>query len=310
MKAKITIIVLFLLILTVTISCRQSDDMGQPNNKLRVITTTFPLYDFARNIGGDKIKVSLLLPPGSDAHNFEPRPEDIIKISKSDIFLFTNFEMEHWAYRIIKAVTEKSGMLAVEAGSGALLIPFSEDEGEKNASKFDPHIWLDFDNARIMTDNITAALVKRDSRNSDYYSKNARDYKLKLLELDNKYREQLSKCQNKEILHAGHWAFAYLANRYHLRYIAAYNTSADSEPSPQKILSLIEQVKSQKIPYIFYEDLIAPRLAQTIADETGAGLLKLNNGHDISKNDLKKDKTFISLMEENLLNLKKGMRCE
>jgi zinc transport system substrate-binding protein len=297
--------------LAIIISCQPSQDTEQRNNKIRVVTTTFPLYDFARNIGGDKIKVSLLLPPGSDAHNFEPRPEDIVKISKSDIFIFTNFEMEHWAYRIIKAVTEKSGMVAVESGSGALLIPLSEaDEGEKNASKFDPHIWLDFDNARKMIDNITAALVKRDSHNSDYYLKNASKYKLKLMELDNKYREQLSKCQNKEILHAGHWAFAYLANRYHLRYIAAYNTSADTEPSPQKILSLIEQAKAQKIPYIFYEDLIAPRLARTIADETGAGLLKLNNGHDISRNDFKKDKSFISLMEENLLNLKKGMRCQ
>lgn len=314
MNAKITlnkIIVCILLIFALFISCQPSDDIGEPNNKLRVITTTFPLYDFARNIGGDKIKVSLLLPPGSDAHNFEPRPEDIIKISKSDIFLFTNFEMEHWAYRIIKAVTGKSSMLAVESGSGALLIPLTEaNEGEKNPSKFDPHIWLDFDNARKMVDNIAVALVKRDSRNSDYYLKNARDYKIKLTELDNKYREQLSRCQAKEILHAGHWAFAYLASRYHLRYIAAYNSSADSEPSPQKILTLIERVKVQKISYIFYEDLIAPRLARTIADETGAGLLKLNNGHDISKNDLKKDKTFISLMEENLLSLKKGLRCE
>jgi zinc transport system substrate-binding protein len=314
MKANTTlkiIIICLLLFVGITISCQRSDDMGQQNNKLRVVATTFPLYDFARNIGGDKIKVSLLLPPGSDAHNFEPRPEDIVKISKSDIFLFTNFEMEHWAYRMIKAVSGKSSMLAVESGSGALLIPLSEtDEGEKTASKFDPHIWLDFDNARKMVDNIASALIKRDSGNSDYYSRNARNYKLKLSDLDNRYREQLSKCQNKEILHAGHWAFAYLANRYHLRYIAAYNSSADTEPSPQKILSLMERVKAQKISYIFYEDLIAPRLAQTIADETGAGLLKLNNGHDVSKSDLKKDKTFITMMEENLLNLKKGMHCE
>jgi zinc transport system substrate-binding protein len=110
-------------------------------------------------------------------------------------------------------------------------------------------------------------------------------------------------------LHAGHWAFAYLAKRYNLEYIAAYNVLADAEPSPQKIVTLVQQVKNQKVHYIYYEDMINPRLAQMIAKETGAGLLKLNNGHDISRTSMKNGESFISLMENNLINLKKGMRC-
>ena len=110
--------------------------------------------------------------------------------------------------------------------------------------------------------------------------------------LDKKYRTQLSNCKTRTVLHAGHWAFAYLAQRYNLKYVAAYNMSAEAEPSPQQILTLIEQVKGQKLKYIYYEDLMAPRLAQTIAGETGAGLLKLNNGHDISKKDIQNGESF------------------
>src|SRR4030066_1220706 len=104
----------------------------------------------------------------------------------------------------------------------------------------------------------------------------------------------MKKSQTKVILHAGHWAFAYLAQKYNLKYMAAYSTSVEAEPLPQNIFALVEEIKSLKLPYIYYEDFIAPRLAQTIADETGATLLKLNNGHDISKDDIKKGATFIS----------------
>jgi zinc transport system substrate-binding protein len=110
-------------------------------------------------------------------------------------------------------------------------------------------------------------------------------------------------------LHAGHWAFAYLAKKYNLNYIAAYNVSADAEPSPQKMINLVQQVKSQRVAYIYYESMINPRLAHMIARETGAGLLKLNNEHDVSKADIKSGETFISLMEKNLTNLKKGLQC-
>jgi zinc transport system substrate-binding protein len=165
------------------------------------------------------------------------------------------------------------------------------------------------DNAQKIVDNIASSFVKKDQRNSDYYLKNAAQYKLKLAALDRRYNSGLAKCRNKTILHAGHWAFAYLAKKYNLEYIAAYNASTESEPLPQNIFSLIEQIKKQKIRYIFYEDLTAPRLAQTIAKETGAGLLKLSNCHDISKDDIKKGVSFLSLMEENLKNLKKGLLC-
>lgn len=307
-KTFLCILILFCLLP----SCQPAKESGMTNNKLTVIATTFPIYDFARNIGGEKINVTMLLPPGTDAHHYELKSNDIIKVSKADIFLFTNFEMEQWAYKIINAADKNTNMLAIETGSGAVLLPYNKETGDHDEpiSSFDPHIWLDMDNAQKMVDNIEAAFIKKDSRNSDYYKKNSRDYKLKLTALDQCYRAELTGCKTKTILHAGHWAFAYLAKRYNLQYVAVSNVFADAEPSPQKILSLIEQIKSEKVPYVFYEDMMNPRLAETIAKETGAGLLKLNNGHDIKKADMDNGESFISIMEKNLINLKKGLKCQ
>jgi zinc transport system substrate-binding protein len=300
-----------LILLSLLLSCQPAKESSKADQKLTVIATIFPIYDFARKIGGDKINVTMLLPPGVDAHHYELKPNDIIKVSKADIFLFTNFEMEQWAYKIINAADKSTNMLAIETGNGAFLLPLNKESGDKDEhiSNFDPHIWLDMDNAQKMVDNIAAAFIKKDSRNSDYYKKNAHDYKLKLIALDQRYRTELTDCKTKIILHAGHWAFAYLAKRYNLQYIAASNVFADAEPSPQKILSLIEQIKSEKVPYVYYEDMINPRLAQTIAKETGTNLLKLNNGHDLRRADMDKGESFISIMEINLINMKKGMKC-
>ena len=310
-------ICLLLFVLIFILSCQQAKENNQQHQKLSVIATIFPVYDFARHIGGDKIDLKMLLPPGTDAHHYELRPEDIVKVTKADIFLFTNFELEQWAYRIIKAADKNTNMLAVETGSGAILLPL-DDEVKKQAtyeevgdvlSRFDPHIWLDLDNAQKMVDNITEAFIQKDSRNSDYYKKNAQAYKLKLAALDQQYRKQLSGCRSKTILHAGHWAFAYLARKYHLQYVAASNVFADSEPSPHQILILIEQIKKENVPFVYYEDMSNPRLARTIARETGVGLLKLNNGHDLKKADMEAGETFISIMEKNLINLQKGLKC-
>jgi zinc transport system substrate-binding protein len=307
------IIVCLLLLPFIILSCQPAKNTGGTNHKLKVIATIFPLYDFARIVGGEKVDVTMLLPPGSDAHHYELRPDDIIKVSKSDIFLFINFEMEQWAYKIINNAEEKTNTLAVETGQGAFLLPLTDTDEqngqEAQTSKFDPHIWLDFDNAQRMIDKIASAFVRKDSKNSDYYKNNAHEYKLKLKTLDKKYRQELKKCKTKVILHAGHWAFAYLAKKYDLKYMAAYTVSMEAEPLPQNIFALVEEIKKLNLSYIYYEDFIAPRLAQTIAQETGVGLLKLNNGHDISKNDINNGATFISLMEDNLVNLKKGMLC-
>lgn len=287
---------------------------------LRVVTTLYPLYDFARAIGGDRAEVTLLLPPGMEAHGFEPKPADIVRVNGADLFVYTNPNMEPWAGDIIGGI-DKGGTLVVDASAGARMLKAGKEggpghgnegrrhDGHRHGEGMDPHLWLDFGNARIMVDNILAGFVARDPRNSEFYTANAEAYKSKLKELDNRYRSGLATCGKRIFLHGGHFAFGYLANRYGLHYESAYAVGADAEPSPAKIASLISRIRASGLRYIYTEELVEPRVADVIARETGTGILKLHGAHNISRDELAAGVTFFSLMEANLNNLKIGLEC-
>lgn len=284
--------------------------------KLRVITTLFPLYDFTRSIGGDKVDVVLLLPPGMESHSFEPKPDDIVRINKADLFVYTNRFMEPWASDIIAGLDTGKTMV-VDASRGARLLKsgrsdthdHGETDGHDHGEGMDPHLWLDFANAKIMVDNILAGLVARDPAHRDFYTANAAGFKAKLTDLDERFRKGLAVCDKRIFLHGGHFAFGYLANRYGLRYESAYAVTADAEPSPAKIAELITKIRSNGLRYIYTEELVEPRVTDTIARETGATILKLHGAHNIGRDDLAAGVTFLSLMEQNLKNLRLGLQC-
>lgn len=284
--------------------------------KLRVITTLFPLYDFTRSIGGDKVDVVLLLPPGMESHSFEPKPGDIVRVNKANLFVFTNRFMEPWTSDIIAGLDTGKTMV-VDASRGARLLKSGrgdthdhvETDGPDHGEGMDPHLWLDFANAKIMVDNILAGLVTRDPANRDFYTANAAGFKAKLTDLDERFRKGLAVCDKRIFLHGGHFAFGYLANRYGLRYESAYAVTADAEPSPAKIAELITKIRSNGLRHIYTEELVEPRVADTIARETGATILKLHGAHNIGRDDLAAGVTFLSLMEQNLKNLRLGLQC-
>ncbi len=288
---------------------------------LRVVTTLYPLYDFARAIGGDRVEVTLLLPPGMEAHSFEPKPADIVRVNGADLFVYTNPNMEPWVGDIIGGI-DKGRALVVDASVGARMLKAGKEsghghgnggrrhhDGHRHGEGMDPHLWLDFGNARIMVDNMLAGFVARDPRNRQFYTANAEAYKVKLTELDNRYRSGLAACGKRSFLHGGHFAFGYLANRYGLHYESAYAVGADAEPSPAKIARLISRIRASGLRYIYTEELVEPRVADVIARETGAGVLKLHGAHNISRDELAAGVTFFSLMEANLNNLKIGLEC-
>jgi zinc transport system substrate-binding protein len=305
--------VLFCILLLLCVSCEKTSPVAGKKGKLQIVVSLFPLYDFTRTIGGDKVSVSLLLPPGMEAHSFEPKPDDIIRANKADLFIYTNRYMEPWAVSIASGLDSRN-TLVVDASQGVHFLQAgrgAEDDHERNNGEGkDPHIWLDFANAQIMVDNILAALNAKDPSHRSYYTANADAYKIKLRELDEKYRKGLSHCDKHIFLHGGHYAFGYLANRYGLTYESAYAVSANAEPSPAKIAQLIHQIQQNGLHYIYTEELVEPRIADTISRETGATVLKLHGAHNISKKDLEAGATFLSLMEQNLKNLRIGLQCK
>jgi len=288
-----------------------------------VLTTLFPLYDFTKNIAGDKVSVTLLLPPGVEAHSFEPKAGDMLRVNGADLFIFTGKSMEPWADGMLKGVDNK-GLLVVDASTGITLMQGEEDhhdhghgKGEQHGKenhhdhgKIDPHLWLDFANAQKMVSNILEALVVKDPANKDFYTKNSDAFIAKLADLDRRYREAFVTCKKNIFVHGGHFAFNYLAKRYNLQYIAAYHGSPDSEPTPKRLITLKKKMQQNNIQYIYYEELITPRVAEVLAKETGATLLKLHGAHNISKEEFEKGVSFLSLMEGNLKNLKAGLECQ
>ncbi|HEX2966755.1 MAG TPA: zinc ABC transporter substrate-binding protein [Syntrophorhabdaceae bacterium] len=305
---------MILLVGAMTLTCCQKETPGPQSREVSIVATLFPLYDFARQITGDKARVVLLLPPGVEAHSFEPRPGDLMSINKADLFLYTGNNMEPWVPKVLHAVDNKQ-LTVVDTSKGVKALTSTkehsetEDVSHEGHSDVDPHIWLDFSDAQVMVDNILNGLKNKDTRDFSLFLERAAGYQKRLEDLDQRFKNTLSHCDKHIFIHAGHSAFNYLANRYNLQYVSAYAGSPNAEPTPRRLIELKEIIRKNGIKYIYYEELIRPRIAEVLSRETGVKLLKLNGAHNITKDEAAQGKTFIDLMEENLANLKVGLEC-
>lgn len=290
----------------------RTSDLKQ-DGKLSVVTTLFPLYDFVKKVGGDRVAVSLLLPPGVEAHAFEPTPGDIARIHRADVFVYTGEFMEPWAHDIIdgaeKDIKVVDASVGIEPTKEEEADHYDESKDEYHNGGVDPHIWLDFENATLMVGTIAEVFAEVDPEYANRYRENATLYRERLSALDRSYRASLESCMTKRIVYGGHYAFGYLARRYGLQYSAAQGFSPDAEPSAKDLAMLVERVRSDNIRFIFYEELTSPKIAETIAREAGAELLLLNAAHNISKEDYNTGVTFLLIMEENRKNLVRGLEC-
>ncbi len=310
MKRGIFLSVLSALLFVGLLSCSENPAKDDASPRLRVVTTLFVLYDFARAVGGNHAEVSLLIPPGVEPHGYEPRPGDIARMKGADLCIYTSSAMEPWFDRVLSVLDTRSTSV-VEAGAGIHPASDARDlDGGGGHVEYDPHIWLDLSNAQRMVDTIRDGFARRDPAHSGQYAANAEAFKARLAALDERFRRGLSTCSSRVIIYGGHAAFSYLAKRYDLQFEAAYRGgSPDAEPTPRHLAELSEKMKRQGLKYVFYEELVAPRVAQTLARETGAKLLMLHGAHNVSRQDMEKGVTFIALMERNLSNLRVGLQC-
>lgn len=281
--------------------------------KLSIVTTLFPLYDFARTIGGDKAEVALLLPPGVEAHSYQPKPDDAVRVSRADIFVYTNRYMEPWGVSFAQNIGSKR-LTLVDSSIGVTFLQGGEEEAggdkhDQHGSGMDPHIWLDFEKAIIMTRNIANAMIAKDPANRNYYAANEATLVARLQQLDGEFKKELSTCRNKTFLHGGHYTFGYLAHRYGLLYQSAAAVNADAEPTPATIIGLVKKVRELGLTHVFSEEMLSPRVAEMIARETGVSVLLLHGAHNISRQDLSKGVTFVELMNRNRENLVTGLGC-
>jgi zinc transport system substrate-binding protein len=291
------------------------------NDKPLISAAIFPFYDFAKEVAGDKADIFLLLPPGAEAHSFEPRPGDIIKIGGSSLFIYTGSAMEPWAEDIIKGLGGRAPQtLSMEKHISFKTAEAHHDEhdngeeiedDEHSHGAADPHIWLDFELAQQAVMLIAETLAELDEANAAYYRNNAAEYNKRLQKLDDDYRETLKRCEIKTVIHAGHFAFSYLTSRYGLTHLSPYSGfSPDAEPGPAKIAEMIENIYTTKSTHIFYEEILEPRIARAIAKESGVKLELLHAAHNLTKEEISSGLDFIGIMEANLEKLKTALRYQ
>ena len=279
-------------------------------NKIQIVATIFPVYDFAKQIAKDKADVTMLLQPGTESHNYEPSPQDIIKVQNADLFIYTGKYMETWAQNIIAPLKDKEKV--VDCSKNITLDKIEEIDEEKNDEheehQFETHIWTSLEYASIMCDNILEKLCKVDKKNKEYYEENAKNYKKELEKLDEQFEEVVGSAKRKKIVSASRFPFYYLAKRYGLEYEAAYSScNEETEVSAQAVAKLISTIQKENIPVIFYEELVEPQVAKTISNQTGVKMLLLHSAHNVSKEDFQNGITYLKIMKQNLLNLKEGL---
>ena len=293
-------------------SCSSQNEADNADSqKLKIISTVFPPYDLARQIAGDNADISILLPPGSESHTYEPTAKEIIEIQNCDIFLYIGGENEQWAEKIIssnKSDSVKTVKLidCVKTLEEAEL--HEEEHEEEHSHETDEHIWTSPKNEQLMLTAVYDAICEADPENKAVYTKNKDSYNEQLTELDKAYKEAVGNAKNKTIIMADKFPFRYLAEEYGLDFYAAFSSCSDeSEPSAAAMTSLISKIKELKIPVVYYLEFSSTKVADTLCSETGASSLMLHSCHNVSKEDLDKGVTYVELMKQNLENLKKAL---
>lgn len=289
-----------LLSLCLLSACGQREE----KEKLTIVTTLFPQYDFCRQLAGDRAEVILLLPPGMESHNFEPGIADIKNISECDIFIFTGAQMEPWAQSIIE--TMKNTEIVDASKNINVCTHVHNGEEHHEHAENDPHIWTSPKNAKVMVENILKALCSKDENNAEFYKSNAEKYISELDMLDKEFSSLAERAQNITLCHGGKFAMGYLAHDYGFSFISAYDSCASQqEPSAMRVKEIIDKVKNQKLQGVFSEELNQGRVAKTISEETGVPVYLLHSCHNLSKEDFEKGETYLSLMKSNAENIKK-----
>ena len=316
MRKKIGVFFLLLVLcLQILAGCAPVPKQEDGKNRIQVVATLFPQYDFARAIAGDRAEVTLLLPPGVESHSFEPTPADIMKINACDLFVYTGKYMEPWAEKIIAGMSGNGKALDVSQG---ITLDAEEETHEEQGEHehhedhdhggFDPHIWTDPQNAKIMVQNIADALSQADEPNRAYYQSNAQNYLAQLDALDAQLQEIVTTAKRREIVFGGRFALHYFAKRYGIQYVAAFDScSSETEPSVRVITQIIDEIREKQIPVIFYEELTDPKVSRAIAEDTGIKMLMLHSCHNVSRKELQNGATYLSIMEQNAKNLKEGL---
>lgn len=288
------------------------------DDRLLVVTTIFPYYDFVRQIAGDRVKLKLVVPAGMDSHSFEPTPADMIAMQEADVLICNGGEMEQWVEKVLgsldtshmKVLTMMDYVDVVEEEhvEGMEEEEHRHEDGFEMHIEYDEHIWTSPVNAQAIVKIISRTLSEADPREESRFENNTQAYLKELKDLDSRFRQVVNQGRLHMIVVADKFPFRYFADEYGLSYRAAFSgCSGDTEPSARTIAYLIDKVKEDRIPAVYYLELSSHRTAEIIQEETGAVPLLLHSCHNVTRKQFDEGVTYLQLMRQNVENLRYGL---
>ena len=270
---------------------------------VQVVASFYPMAEFARQVGGPRVSVTTVVGAGVEPHDYEPTPRDLARLYDADVVVYNGVSLEPWLDKL-KPNLAKSGVILVEASAGLPLLRSSSGDAPA-----DPHLWVDPTLASRQAARIAQAFTKADPKGATTYAAHAAAYQKKLLSLHHAFQKTLSACKSRDIF-TSHQAFAYIARTYHLQVNALAGLSPDSEPSPQKLAQLATLARKQHITHVFFETLVSPKLANTLAREIGAETLVFNPLEGLTEQEDMNGKNYISIQKDNLQALATALHCK
>lgn len=277
---------------------RDSEGAGE---RLTVVTTLYPLQFLAQKVGGDRVRVVNLTPTGVEPHDWQPGARDIISILEADLFTYNGTGFEPWVDRVLEKAHENQILNATDSLRQGL----SSGEGQ---GFVDPHVWLDPGLYLKQAVAVKQALAAIDPEGAAQYSENLASLEQDMNVLEAEMEKALSACA-LNVFVINHASFGYLARRFGLEQLSISGLSPEAEASPARLRGLVNQIEDSGIGYVFFESLVSPRIAETLANEVGAQTLELNPLAGLTSEEQYAGEDYFSVMRSNLDNLKKALQC-
>ncbi len=310
---KFSLILLIIVIFSFS-GCGNKLSNNEDGKKINVVATIFPQYDFTRQIAKDKVNLKMLIPPGAESHSYEPTPQDIINIQKSDLFIYVGGENDEWIKDILNSMdTSKKTIISLVDCVNTCEEDFKtiapDQEISHNESKeIDEHVWTSPANAKKITEKISETLCKLDSKNSDFYTKNTKEFVNQLSILDNNFKKIVSNSKRKTLVFGDRFPFRYFVEEYGLNYYAAFpGCASQTDTNATKIAFLIDKIKQNNIPVVLKMELSNENIAKSLAEATNTKVLTMYSCHNAPKDDFENGVTYLDYMNKNLNVLEEAL---
>ncbi|MDQ7842980.1 MAG: zinc ABC transporter substrate-binding protein [Armatimonadota bacterium] len=265
-----------------------------PSGRVAVAATIYPVAEFARRVGGERVEVREIVPPGVEPHDYEPAPQDLVTLHRSRVFVYNGAGFEPWVGRTLPGLPPS--VVAVDGSAGLPL------------RRGDPHLWLDPVLAQAQAERLRDGLIRADPDGRAHYERGARKLIADLAALDRRYAQTLGRCARREFVTA-HDAFGYLAARYGLQQVPVTGIDPEAEPTPARLRQIIATIRRTGATAVFTESFLNPRVAETLARETGVRVLVLDPLEGLSAEDRARGRNYFTVMDENLTHLADGLDC-